>query len=493
VFIRLLAKELKYLLRSVSFYILLAVITVFYFSQFEFPGKDASLKPLSEMEFMYKTMITDYEAGALLGGPLTGNMVKLSDQQAVKLTDGQMEALEKAIEAMSGDDGVVDAADVDRDRYLGIVRTLNEDLGGNTYYGDSLREQYLDYNLRYGQKPLEDPVRQMEVMFGQMVRDYYRDQIESYKFGFSRTIRFGEKERQAIRDAMNKMTPSGADALELSYEELAEKEFSFTIGYDEFLEVLRTLDRNLGGRTHYGDSMRGSLLTMERTYEEALAEFNTIVEKDKITNAYARLFADYMGITAGFFPAFIAAFILLKDRRRRMDEVICSRRVDSVAYVGAKYAVIVISVSIFYLVLATHATTGFHHFAKENGYAIDYFAFYKYSLIWIVPTLAFTVSLGMLVSVVFNSGIPAIPLQFAAWLISIMPLSGDYRLFKYIIRFNQVASNDVYARFSPDIANNRLFFTLVSAVLFALAVYIWSKRRNGAVVFDKNIIGARKA
>ena len=32
-----------------------------------------------------------------------------------------------------------------------------------------------------------------------------------------------------------------------------------------------------------------------------MAEFNTIVEKDKITNAYARLFADYMGITAGFF------------------------------------------------------------------------------------------------------------------------------------------------------------------------------------------------
>ena len=130
---------------------------------------------------------------------------------------------------------------------------------------------------------------------------------------------------------------------------------------------------------------------------------------------------------------------------------------------------------------------------KENGYAIDYFAFYKYSLAWIVPTLAFTVSLGMLVSVVFNSGIPAIPLQFAAWLMSLMPLSGDYRLSKYIIRFNRVASSDVYARFSPDIAKNRFFFTLVSAVLFALAVYIWSKRRNGAVVFDKNIIGARKA
>ncbi len=473
-FIKLLNKEIKYLLGSISSYLLLVVIIAFYFSQFEPPGINDSIKPVSEMEFIYNTMAKDYENGSLSSNIITGAGKELSseDKKAVK----------KAMDNMKGDKEVVGLI---REKYLDILGKLDKELGGDTYYGDRLREEFLRISLNYGQKPMDDSQDRMRIMLKWMSLDYRKGEIYSYRFGMARTIRFGENEKQAIRDAMNKMKAGGTNILDFPPKDFQDTRFN--IDESEFADILDTLDKKLGGMTRYNSMMRDGLMTTSMTYEEAMVRFNTIVEKDMITNAYARIFADYMGITAGFFPVFLAAFILIKDRRRKMHELINSRKVSSTVYIAAKYMSIVIFVTVIYLLLSTHATLLFHNFAKANGYRIDYFAFYKYCLIWVLPTLLFTVALGMCISIIIKSGVPAIPVQFFIWFISMMPLSGDYRIFKPVIRFNQVSSHDVYLQWSLAINTNRMFFLFVSVLLFMLTVFIWSKRRSGSSFFGKGI------
>ena len=67
----------------------------------------------------------------------------------------------------------------------------------------------------------------------------------------------------------------------------------------------------------------------EMNYEEALEEYNQIINKDKVTGGFARLFCDYMGLALGLYPVFLVVMIWMKDRMSNATELIYSRKVSS--------------------------------------------------------------------------------------------------------------------------------------------------------------------
>jgi hypothetical protein len=128
-------------------------------------------------------------------------------------------------------------------------------------------------------------------------------------------------------------------------------------------------------------------------------------------------------------------------------------------------------------------------FRKEeiSTVRIDYLAFYKYTFLWILPTIMFTTALGMLISIIFENGIAAVPIQFILWMLSLQPLMGNYSLTKIFIRFNTAGNYSNYIIWKPDIIINRLFYIILSVALAYFTSMILTLKRGGSFgLFRKN-------
>lgn len=332
------------------------------------------------------------------------------------------------------------------------------------------KQESLGKRSGYGVKKITDHKKEIREVYLYLNRDYNSGSILKEKIIINVNVKLSAKEKGYIKEAMEKIAPD--EYFDNDDPNLVK------VSYKEYLNIVRDLDKKLGGGTSYGDKRRSAELSEPKTYEDALKDYKELIQKDKVTNAGARLFADYMGITAGFFPVFLAAFILMKDKRSKMQELICSRSISSYTYILSKYLALCTALFIPYILYATHVTFIFFKVGIANNCTIDIWAFYKFSFYWIVPTILFTVALGMLISVVFNNGVIAIPIQFILWLNSLMPLKGNYSLNKFIIRFNTFGDYQSYVSWSKSIAINRLFYLIISIMIIFITAFIWSKKRG---------------
>ncbi|SHK44398.1 ABC-2 family transporter protein [Clostridium cavendishii DSM 21758] len=315
------------------------------------------------------------------------------------------------------------------------------------------------FERNYGRKTITDIKMKQKVVCNYLEQELSEGKIGTYKLGLLKKIKTSEKQENDLRDEIKKISP--------------EKEISET----DFINVLDEIDKIIGGGSNYGEKFRDALFQTGASYEVALEEYNAIVKEDKITNAYAREFADYMGITAGIFPIFIAAFVLIKDMKSRTQEIIFTKKVSSLKYILTKYLATIVAFIIPYFILATYETVIFSKVGAELNVAIDYFAFYKYVLTWILPTLMFVTALGMILAVVVKNPIPAIIIQILLWIVSITELRGSYGIQKILIRYNEITSNAEYIKYINNIAINRVFYFVLSIGILMLTIYIYNRRR----------------
>ena len=179
--------------------------------------------------------------------------------------------------------------------------------------------------------------------------------------------RLSDKEIRLIVGAMNKIATPHIDIddflrdegdygeqVKISYLDL--KEILPILSYEEFESLISEINESLGGNTFLKKEYQNNWINRPRTYEEALSDYIGIIETDMVTQASARLYCDYMGIAAGFLPIFLAAFILTRDRKSRMSEIIYSRQASSFKYILAKYCALCSILFAFFLFLAVIAT-----------------------------------------------------------------------------------------------------------------------------------------
>ena len=248
---------------------------------------------------------------------------------------------------------------------------------------------------------------------------------------------------------------------------------------DEYYGFIDKVDRALGGNTVYSNENNFSSVIRSRYYDEDIEIYNSILKEDKVTNAYGRLFADYIGIAISFFTVFVTAFTLTKDKRYNCNELIYTTSVPSYKYVLGKYlGDIAITVLILFLVTG-HVTWMFHNFSKLIGDPISYVGFFKYSIVWIIPTIMFVTSLSYVIQLVFNNGIVPIIVQFFYWLYSVKSLLPQgIQPTKYFIRFNKIVPQSEFQPFMKGISLNRILFTIFSLILLFIAIKLWDKKRG---------------
>jgi hypothetical protein len=332
----------------------------------------------------------------------------------------------------------------------------------------------------YGQVPATGPQDEMLAVTGRIRVDYGSESTDQARFFFNKRIQLNEEQLQALWDTAEAIQPGSMSRDPVN----TGLDLPLKPGYQEFLELVRKLDQTLGGGTVYGDKNRHQILYRSMTYEEAVQEYESVLYKDGISNAGGRLFADYMGITAGFFPVFLAAFALGRDRRSGMHELIYTRSFKPWSYVVPKFAAICLVILLGYLLPAAHATWRAVQMAHVEGLPVGWTDFFKYTVGWLLPTVMATTALGMLVPLVLRFAVVAIPVQFVVWMGSIMPLEGSYPLWRWFIRFNTFGGYSSYMAWRPDIIANRIAMVVLSLALVTAVTLLWERKRGryGAAV-----------
>jgi ABC-type transport system involved in multi-copper enzyme maturation permease subunit len=318
--------------------------------------------------------------------------------------------------------------------------------------------------------PIE-PIDEMHFMYQQMKSDY-----KSW-------ITLDSEQKAYFKSVIEKMHQGGLDKTEPI------TKIIFDVNYQEYDKLLEQLNTKLGGKTYYGKQLReaylkGNYNNDNSTYEQRKKNFDLLLQNQSVTQPYGRVFADYLGLTAGILPLFLSAFVLTRDKRNQMHELIYSRNISSFTYVISKFIAVSFLVLICYLLLATHTTIVFAKLGSFYGYSIDCFAFYKYTFAWVLPTILFSTALSMLLSIAFGNGIIAMPVQLVIWLLCLSPLLGDYKFFKPIIRYNLLTTYNEYSSWSMSICANRIFIFAVSILIIFAASKVLSLKRTNKKIYN---------
>lgn len=356
----------------------------------------------------------------------------------------------------------------------------------------------------YGYIQTADKDLIMQETLNELWREYSTGSYTTYPIGFYKRVQLDEaeeekivqiitnctgmteeefsafKEEENIREAaMEKMLEEQGIILE---NELPDLNVPIKEGltFDDFCQEMKKADDLLGGGSSYSEAEL-QFTTRPQTYEEALEEYNSFIKKDKITNAYARLFCDYMGIMLAMLPVFLAVGRVLRDRRAQAEQVIHMKSASSLSMILSRYLAAALMSLIPVLVLSCCPLLQCIYYADRIGEAYDLSAFVRYIGFWLFPYILITLSVGFFVTEITDS-IAAVLIQGIWWFVSVFMSTGNLVGlcgWNLVPRFNSVGDYSIYEQMKGQLFKNRLMYTAVSIVLLLLTVLVYSKKRKG--------------
>lgn len=359
----------------------------------------------------------------------------------------------------------------------------------------------------------EDESEIMAAALGSLASDVERGSFTTYPFGFYKEIKPDEEEILRLKEILQEATGLDWEQLTARMEEL-EEEYQKSLGdgprvvygsylnipsadtldYDRFEELMEEVDSILGGGSSYAKESLSSLAVRPATYEDALKQYEEVVEKDKVTGAYARVFSDYMGIMMGILPVFLAVTRSLKDRRAKAREVLWSRKASSASMVLSRYLAAAAAGILPILILAFSMNLQSMYCAKTLEVSGDALAFVKYVGGWILPTMLFTLSMGFLITEMTDSAL-AVLIQGGVWYLATMMTSGSLEhVGKNLIpRWNSFGMSGQFMDLLPQLIANRLAYAAAALFMVLATVGVFDLKRKGVWRSRGNLLGNRKS
>ena len=357
----------------------------------------------------------------------------------------------------------------------------------------------------------------MERAVNTLMDEFTVNQYVCYPFGFYKSVSLKEKDDRKVEEYIQEMLGTdhaGLEALleshlcgwmntdheeiekmmeankissvlgllrlspENRFDDIAVKE---GLTYERFTEIMGEIDDILGGGSNYKtDNLVYNYSGVPMEYEEALAEYNVFIGEDKITYALARLYSDYTGIDLALFPVFVAAVFTAADRRRRMTELIYTRKISSAKLVCTRYAALV--TTMYIPVFITMVIALIQALVIFKGQSMDITAMFTLPTFWLLPNIMTATATGMLLTEIFSAGV-AIAVQFIWAFLSLMSgsarLCGDISKFGLICRHNTIGHRDLFMQTFGDFVFNRIFFMILSLAAAAAAAYVYNLKRGG--------------
>ncbi len=361
----------------------------------------------------------------------------------------------------------------------------------------------------YGYRQSKDPDIIMRSTLGQLTEEYVRENYTTYPIGFYKSVTLNEKDDARIGEILEETAgiagrESAKQIIEEWYAarnepglagELLKIEPADGLTYEQFTDLMDEADKILGGGSNYGKEYREKNAQVPKTYEEAVKEYDALLEKDRLTGGYARLFCDYMVIFLGILPVFLAVTRGLRDRRSMMQELIYTRKCSSLTVIVSRYLAMIVMLTLPVLILSLNPLLKCMSYAGKAGIAADMLAFVKYTFGWLLPTIMVVSALGMLLTELTDTA-AAVLVQGAWWFIAVFSgadsLRGGMYGWSLTPRHNTELNWQGFHDGFAQLAANRLLYTAAALLLVVLTVFIYSQKRKGRLHIRGKILADRK-
>lgn len=380
-----------------------------------------------------------------------------------------------------------------------------------------IREKPKPGQESYGNKKSHDPELIMESTLGQLTEEYWRESYTTYPIGFYKNVTLNEKDDRQIgeilseaagirsRDEAGQMVEewyavqqNGEDMLNEGgpvYREPLKVEPAEGLDYDRFNRLMEEADQILGGGSAYGKESRENSAVIPMTYEEALEEYDALIEKDRLTGGYARLFSDYMVIFLGILPVFLSVTRGLRDKRAMMQELIYTRKSRSFTIVASRYLAMVAMLTIPVLVLSLIPLSKCMSYAQTAGISVDMLAFVKYVFGWLVPTIMTVTAVGMFLTELTDTAV-AVLVQGAWWFMAVFggigSIGGGSYGWNLAPRHNTAVNWQGFHDGFAQLAANRILYAASGVILLILTALVYTQKRKGRFQIHGKILANRK-
>lgn len=362
----------------------------------------------------------------------------------------------------------------------------------------------------YGSKESHEESAVMSGVLENLVREYNMGTYATYPYGFYKGVTLNEQENEDIKKIIEQLT--GKTIEQLVQEEIAHYEKYDTeddssaweayatytvqaaedVTYEEFQLAMKRVSQMIGNGSGYeGDLLeKGAEALM--TYEDALVEYQALCELDRGTGAYMRLFCDYAGIVLLILPIFLGATRVLRDKRAQAVQVIYSRSISSAKLVGSRYLANVVMTFVPVVIVAFLIQSPYAYQMESLGVKPDYFAFLKYSVVWLLPAIMITLALSFLLTELLESVLAVILQVFVGYgaLISADTLAGNFGL-KMEVRWNTLGATLEFWEQRQDLFLNRGFYAVLSVLLVLVTFWIYEKKRKEGIKLHGKIFKNR--
>lgn len=345
-----------------------------------------------------------------------------------------------------------------------------------------------NHNFPYGTKYGGITKEVMPTIINNLYREYKENEYRTYPYGFEKNVKLSKDKAKEIEKALTEITGESISKLDEIYASTdvnVKFPVSSLVTVDSFSKSMEDIDKLLGGGSSYSKKRINILTSEPVTYEEAVKNYEYLSNKDKFTNGYARIFCDYMGVMLGILPIFITVLMSMKDKQSKMQELIYSRNASSAKIVLARYFALVFMMLLPVFIISLEPLTAFIRLSLHTKTTIDIFAFAKYILWWLLPTLMFVTAVGLILTTLTDTAI-AIAVQLFIWFMSVnsMELTGDYPILSLLIRHNNSQMGVLIEQNAMIITANRIIISAIALILIAVTIYIFELKRRGR--FDIN-------
>lgn len=275
-----------------------------------------------------------------------------------------------------------------------------------------------------------------------------------------------------------------------SSETLSQSDSSFEIqvSFERFQEIMEGVSRLIGRNSYYswpmltlyyfGNDMEDTPIT-ERQHQE-------FYEGDQVTGAFARYYCDSISLVVLFLPAFVIVDLMLRDKRRKMQDLAYPRAISSVKLICVRYAAAVCMIMLPILILPAKSLFVLMGYCNGIGIQADMLAFVKYIFAWILPTVLLVMAISLLVTVLLENYM-AILLTGLLWLIgrpSVDKIAGgNYDLFDLIIRHNTLKGYGRMMENMQMLVLNRIVISTAAFALVGVSVLVYDRKRKGGLNF----------
>lgn len=217
------------------------------------------------------------------------------------------------------------------------------------------------------------------------------------------------------------------------------------------------------------------------TREEINSYIAEKLENRTFSFYFSRKFADFAGVMMGFFATVLFSVLFMQDTKKNNYELLHTKPVSAGNYllgkVGGGFAVSLIILSVLNLIFFALCSL----LTKNNGFEVRLTDFILATCYYILPNMLMIISVYSLISLLFKSPLPAVPLLFLYMVYSNMGSSNAEGVFGYygmplaiMVRFP--------GRFfdiapPPMVLLNQSFLIIASVGIIFISIRIWKRRR----------------